>query len=107
MWQGERPAGGRGAHLFVESRACEHAAGIGNGTDALVGGGAAECVCHNGKAQGYSLRERASHRVAALGQRRNGQAQSCHYGINLCALAGTPRGAFGVGRAKLVRRRVC
>jgi hypothetical protein len=107
VWQGKRPVGGRGAHLFVESSACEHAAGIGNGTDTHEGGGAAECVCHSGKAQGCSLREGASHRVAALGLRRNGQARSCHYGINLCALAGTLRERFRRGPGAFVRRRVC
>jgi len=70
---------------------------MGNGTDALEGGGAAECVCRKGKAQGCSLRGRASHRVAALGQRRNGRAHSCHYGINLCALAGSFRSGLRRG----------
>jgi len=67
---------------------------MGNGADAHWGGGAAECVCLNDEAQGCSLRKSASHRVAAQGQRRNGQARSCHYGINLCAVPEGLRSGF-------------
>ena len=68
------------APICVGSAACADGEWIG----AAENGGAAECVCRNGKARRIGLRE-SGRRDATFGLRNGEMAQASHYGINLQA----------------------
>ena len=70
------------APICVDSAACANGEWI--GATNCYAGGAAECVCRNGKAQGFVLRE-SYRRNPSFGLRIGGMAPASHYGINLQA----------------------
>jgi hypothetical protein len=78
------------APICVDSAACASGEWIG-AVNCYVEG-AAECVCHDAKAQGFVLRE-SHRRDPSFGLRIGGMAPTSHYGINLQAYPGQRNGA--------------